>query len=166
MPLAAFKPFKNYQANFCAECGVALEAEAVWAAWPWQARYFCYVCAAERRRARRLKPAAVLLVGAASALLAFNSSFTSHNTTGQRAPQPSAPTVSAQDATAQQRVALPASGRSATGEVRVLCGARTKKGTPCRHLVPPGQRCAQHRGRPSLLDAASAAAAIGHSAER
>jgi hypothetical protein len=35
---------------------------------------------------------------------------------------------------------------------RVMCGARTKKGKPCRRLVPPGKRCAQHRGMASLLE--------------
>jgi hypothetical protein len=38
------------------------------------------------------------------------------------------------------------------GSPRVMCGARTKKGRPCRHLVPPGERCAQHRGMASLLE--------------
>lgn len=35
-------------------------------------------------------------------------------------------------------------------EERVFCGAMTKRGTPCRRLVRPGERCAQHRlSRPS-----------------
>jgi hypothetical protein len=45
---------------------------------------------------------------------------------------------------------------------RVMCGARTKKGTPCRRLVPPGQRCAQHRGMASLLEARGAERRSAH----
>jgi hypothetical protein len=33
-----------------------------------------------------------------------------------------------------------------------ICGARTKKGTPChRRVHVPGERCFQHKGLPSLL---------------
>lgn len=33
-----------------------------------------------------------------------------------------------------------------------ICGARTKKGTPChRRVHAPGERCFQHKGMPSLL---------------
>jgi hypothetical protein len=39
--------------------------------------------------------------------------------------------------------------------VRVQCGARTLKGTPCKRRVPEGERCAQHKGRPSILAVSS-----------
>jgi hypothetical protein len=55
--------------------------------------------------------------------------------------------VSARDATVRQSL----KPRTEIEE-RVLCGARTRKGTPCRRLVQPGQRCAQHRGMASLLE--------------
>jgi hypothetical protein len=33
-----------------------------------------------------------------------------------------------------------------------ICGARTKKGTPChRRVHAAGERCFQHKGMPSLL---------------
>jgi hypothetical protein len=57
--------------------------------------------------------------------------------------------VSARD-TVVTRPPLPKSAAE-----RVICGARTKKGTPCKHLVPPGQRCPQHRGMASMVDPAS-----------
>jgi len=37
-------------------------------------------------------------------------------------------------------------------DVVYLCGARTQKGTPCHRRVHfAGERCYQHKGRPSLL---------------
>jgi hypothetical protein len=56
------------------------------------------------------------------------------------------PLVSAQDAKVETR--LPA----AVNQGFAICGARTKRGTPCRHRVLEGQRCAQHQGLPSMLD--------------
>jgi len=32
-----------------------------------------------------------------------------------------------------------------------ICGARTKKGTPCQRRVRSLERCWQHRGRPAML---------------
>ena len=39
-------------------------------------------------------------------------------------------------------------------EVVSICGARTKKGTPCSRRVRGTGRCWQHRGRPAMLPAA------------
>jgi hypothetical protein len=37
-------------------------------------------------------------------------------------------------------------------DVVYLCGARTKKGTPCRRRVHfAGERCYQHKGRPAMV---------------
>jgi hypothetical protein len=36
-------------------------------------------------------------------------------------------------------------------EVVSICGARTKKGTPCSRRVRGEGRCWQHRGRPAML---------------
>ena len=41
---------------------------------------------------------------------------------------------------------------SAEDEATYMCGARTKKGTPCRRRVHvAGERCYQHKGMPSLV---------------
>jgi hypothetical protein len=55
------------------------------------------------------------------------------------------PAVSAHDATALPRPSPTAEAASA------VCGARTKKGRPCKRRVRPGLRCAQHQGQPSML---------------
>ncbi|HZG51182.1 MAG TPA: hypothetical protein VEZ40_03510, partial [Pyrinomonadaceae bacterium] len=40
------------------------------------------------------------------------------------------------------------------GEIVSVCGARTKKGTPCSRRVRGTGRCWQHRGRGAILPAA------------
>jgi hypothetical protein len=127
-----------YQANFCAECGNMIEPRQHW--FP---RYFCDDCAARIRRRSYVTPLS-LLAGLLVIAYVFN----------ERAPSPpidrahmiAAPVVSARDATPKQSL-LP----QPEVQERVLCGARTKKGSPCRRMVLPGQRCAQHRGMPSML---------------
>jgi hypothetical protein len=48
------------------------------------------------------------------------------------------------DGTANERPTEP-------DEVVYICGARTKKGTPCQRRVRAPGRCWQHRGRPAML---------------
>ncbi|MCG3164215.1 MAG: hypothetical protein JMDDDDMK_05701 [Acidobacteria bacterium] len=134
-----------YQANFCAECGNAMKPR-----FSWRPRYFCDECEAQMGRRSYFKPAAGLLLCATLAVFALNRT---------RPPdQPNSDNqtsfVSARD-TVTTRKSEP---ETATVE-RVLCGARTKKGTPCKRLVLPGQRCSQHRGMSSLLEKASGRAA-------
>jgi hypothetical protein len=41
---------------------------------------------------------------------------------------------------------------SADDEATYICGARTKKGAPCRRRVHvPGERCYQHKGRTAMV---------------
>ena len=41
---------------------------------------------------------------------------------------------------------------TATSELLYICGARTKKGTPCKRRVHfAGERCYQHKGMPAIL---------------
>ncbi len=130
-----------YQANFCAECGNAMKPR-----FSWGPRYFCDECEAQMKRQSYFKPLAVLLLCASLAVFALNRTQPP-NPGGPSSALTSTSTVSSRDATATQNPAP----KSETTE-RVLCGARTKKGTPCKRLALPGQRCAQHRGKPSLLE--------------
>lgn len=133
-----------YQANFCAECGNALPPRRVW--WP---RYFCEVCARQVRRRSacwRLFAPLGLLIGTLG--LAFATHDGGKPVLPSAASAPSV-TVSAFDASAQAKP-RPAAAVQAD-EVRVFCGARTRRGTPCRRLVRQGERCAQHHGQPSML---------------
>jgi hypothetical protein len=91
------------------------------------------------------------LLCATLAVFALNRTFTSGPSGQAPNAQPnsgdSTPAVSARDTVAERDLEPKP---EAVG--RVMCGARTKKGTPCRHLVLPGQRCAQHLGMSSLLE--------------
>jgi hypothetical protein len=128
-----------YQANFCAECGNLLEPRR-----NWFSRYFCDDCAARRRRRGYVTPLSLL---AGLLVIALLFSERRPPVTRERAnmmPEPAA--VSARDATPKQKL-LP----QIEPQERDICGARTKKGKPCRRMVLPGQRCAQHREMPSMI---------------
>jgi hypothetical protein len=91
----------------------------------------------------------VLLLAGTLAVFAF--SFKRHERQiPQTIPMQPAPPVSAQDSIVNRSAKMPAESAE-----RVFCSARTRRGTPCRHRVLPGQRCAQHRGMPSMLDSAN-----------
>ena len=46
----------------------------------------------------------------------------------------------------------PVAAVSSTNEPGYICGARTKKGTPCRRRVhAAGERCFQHKGMPAMV---------------
>ena len=119
-----------YRANFCAECGNEMTRHR----W-WKHRYLCAECAARLGLWRRA--ALFGLVAVLAAVCSFR---------GKGGDSPVAPTVSAWDATTGHGPKL-----TIEKPLRVQCGARTQRGTPCRHLVPPGERCAQHRGLPSMV---------------
>jgi hypothetical protein len=128
-----------YQANFCAECGNAMKPR-----FSLGPRYFCGECEAQMGRRNYFKTVAGLLVCGALAVFALNRTQPP-NSNGRLSN--GAPTVSARDTVTTRK------GEPEPEAVeRVMCGARTKKGTPCKRLVPPGRRCAQHRGMSSLLE--------------
>ncbi len=134
-----------YQANFCAECGNQIKARSVF-----RIGYFCDECASRLRQRKFFTPLAALLLVGSLAVFAFNYNRGDNQIStlnSETAPS----SVSAQDSIVNQSFKM-----KAEGQARVFCGAKTRRGTPCRHLVQPGQRCAQHRGKPSLLDKQSA----------
>lgn len=128
-----------YQGNFCSECGNRLKAPR----FSFRPRYFCDECAARLKQRSYVTPLAIFLIFVSLAVFAF--SYKRQDVQIQKS-NSAPPVISAQDSIVNQPVL-----RQAQNQHRVFCGARTKKGTPCRHLVQPGHRCAQHRGKPSLL---------------
>lgn len=130
-----------YQANFCAECGNQIKPQ-----FKLGPRYFCDECARRLRQRKLFTPLAGILLAGSLAVFAFNFNRNQSqvSTPGTSA---SSTAVSAQDSIVNQTFE-----RKAELQTRVFCGARTRRGTPCRHLVQSGQRCAQHRGQPSMLD--------------
>lgn len=140
-----------YQANFCAECGNAMKPR-----FSLGPRYFCDECDAQMGRRNYFKSVAGLLLCATLAAFALNRTLTS---------SPNGQSPNEQSPSAQSNAGAPTSAVSAIDTVttrnlepkpehveRVLCGAQTRKGTPCKRLVIPGRRCAQHRGMASLLE--------------
>jgi hypothetical protein len=136
-----------YQANFCAECGNEMKPRSSWGP-----RYFCDDCVRLIGRGGYIKP--LLAIVFATTLVVSGL----HRTDSPKSipPLPTAPeeiAVSAMDATAVQAPEF----KPAPATAQTLCGARTKKGTPCKHRAAPGQRCAQHQGMKSMLDDSSTA---------
>lgn len=142
--------------NFCAECGERLSKKG------WRARLRARLCVS---CARRLGSVAafrglIVLVLIAAAAYAFGrylrpapppltvqrlaTSPLSDLPVGFDAPNSARRN---QSASAAQNQASP----TADDEV-YICGARTKKGTPCRRRVHfAGERCYQHKGMPAMV---------------
>jgi hypothetical protein len=149
-----------YRPNFCAECG----AQVVRAHWRlWTSRRFCDACAGRLRKARIIPP----LIGC---LCLFFFGLIAGRTARQAPPplvieQSRSPATSGQSSEAANSLpgsaAEPAPVYGADGtaterptdpnEVVSICGARTKKGTPCSRRVRGTGRCWQHRGLPAML---------------
>lgn len=135
-----------YQANFCAECGNMMKPR-----FSLGPRYFCDECEAQMGRRNYFKSVAGLLFCATLAAFALNGTLQ----TGPDAQSPNSQSnVGASTSPVSARDTMTTRNPELKPEPveRVLCGARTRKGTACRRLVPLGQRCAQHRGMASLLN--------------
>jgi hypothetical protein len=159
-----------YKPNFCAECG----EQVVRLRWRvWTSRRFCAACDKRFRRGRVLWPlaACVLLTGlgfvcgramrqAAPPLVIERGAANSHARSAQTpaAGRQSPAKASAANLDAGARI-YGADGTETerpteAGEAVSICGARTKRGTPCSRRVRGTGRCWQHRGRAAMLPAA------------
>lgn len=159
-----------YRPNFCAECGERVLRER-WRAWT--SRRFCPACEKRFGRAWARPLVACCLISCAAfaagrsmrpapppltiergelplpALLAQQSrggASTQQGPPSQPATQPQSPARHGPDGTALERPTDPS-------EVVSICGARTRKGTPCSRRVRGTGRCWQHRGKPAMLPA-------------
>ena len=152
-----------YKPNFCSSCGERV-ARAHWRLWT--SRRFCEAC--ERRRGRGSLTAPVLLLvllGGGGFLLGrfasparpplvverggaglntLPASAAAPRTAGDVREGAKPEPAYGPDGTANERPTDPE-------EVVYVCGARTKKGTPCQRRVRGPGRCWQHRGKPAML---------------
>jgi hypothetical protein len=133
-----------YRPNFCSQCGEKI-IRLRWRLWT--SRRFCDGCNPQFRRERWLSSVLVIAI-----LLFLGFIF-------GRALKPNPPPLviqrSATAPTSSQQIA-PATSTSQTpasqGEEQVyICGARTKKGTPCSRRMHGPVRCWQHKGMPAML---------------
>jgi hypothetical protein len=145
-----------YRPNFCVECGERLTRRG------WRALIRARFCTDCNRRLGRNAHAKTLVTVSLLAASAFAMG---------RYLRPQAPPLIIQRGSNSPLSDLPLSlndssrpaGDSTTQRVETLnpiapddkayiCGARTKKGTPChRRVHAAGERCFQHKGMPSLV---------------
>jgi hypothetical protein len=162
-----------YKPNFCCDCGEGI-ARAHWRVWT--SRRFCDSC--ERRfRRKRLTSSFLVFASLAGAGFVFGRMLRPsppplvvERGTLNLAPAPAGDTprrpgdgARREDATGGREDAATkpeaAYGPDGTpnerptdpNEVVYICGARTKKGTPCQRRVRGPFRCWQHRGMPAML---------------
>jgi hypothetical protein len=160
-----------YKPNFCAECGERVLRER-WRAWT--SGRFCPACEKRFRRSF-IAPLCVacVLVGAGFAFgrlmrsapppltvergalplpaLLAKGAASRQEATGEAAGNADSSARGASDANAPPLGALVAEQPTDPNEVVSICGARTKKGTPCQRRVRGTGRCWQHRGMPAML---------------
>lgn len=139
-----------YKPNFCCECGNKL----VRLRWHfWTSRQFCNICARHFRKDRFVPPLIIFLALISAGYLLgrtrqppapplvierrSDSPLNNSQSTGNGSSTASATTSSSSANTIEADV--------------YICGARTKKGTPCSRRVHGAVRCWQHKGMPAML---------------
>ena len=127
-----------YRPNFCSACG----AKIIRLRWYlWTSRKFCDSCQAQFRKERFVQPLLlILLVLSVGVLLG-------------RSTQKQSPPLVIQRTINQTTSGPPQTVETTTAEDVYICGARTKKGTPCSRRVHGMVRCWQHKGKQAVLPA-------------
>ena len=141
-----------YKPNFCSQCGTKL-LRLRWHLWT--SRRFCNECA-RRLRKERFVPwlcSTLALVSVGYCVGRVRRPPPPPLTIVRRA---DSPLTSAEDPGRSNGAGLGPTNASTPSTVTVeedvyLCGARTKKGTPCSRRVHGPVRCWQHKGRPAML---------------
>ena len=148
-----------YRPNFCLECGHKL-LRLRWNLWT--SRKFCNGCA-RRLRKQRLIPLLIttsVLFGvgyvagrarrAVPPPLIIERRSDSPLNDNEPTKESSAAAAASDSGSTRTQTATPVS--AVDGPV-YICGARTKKGTPCSRRVHGPVRCWQHKGMPSIIPA-------------
>jgi hypothetical protein len=145
-----------YKPNFCSACG----AKVLRLRWYfWTSRRFCSKCARRFRKVRFAAPlfAMIGLLGAGYLAGLVRRADQPPLIIERRSDSPltdtSAANLPLRNASSESRTNSnhPINSPPAVEEVVYLCGARTKKGTPCSRRVHGPVRCWQHKGMPSML---------------
>jgi len=143
----------TYRPKFCAQCGDKI-IRLRWRLWT--SRRFCDGCAPEFRKESWQSSFALI---ATLLCLGFIAGRALKPEPAPLIIQRNAPgPASSQEATNKPSVNLKeaeagvSNNQNSTGAEQVyICGARTKKGTPCSRRVHGLVRCWQHRGMPAML---------------
>jgi hypothetical protein len=154
-----------YRPNFCVDCGTRI----IRLRWhPWTSRRFCDHCAVRFRKKRILGPIliAILLIGAG--LVAgragrpapppltiervHNSPLSPGDLTSTHSSNSQVPTDPQNTTTISPEANATSAGQAGqSSDVVYICGARTRKGTPCQRRVHGPVRCWQHKGMAAML---------------
>ena len=141
----------SYRPNFCCECGNKI-VRLRW--FIWTSRRFCDKCFRTFGRSHWLRPSITVLVFFLAAFILGHGC--------RRAPPPLiierpinfAAKPGATSGTTSGEISgapnSPASQPSPVTEQTYICGARTRKGTPCSRRVHGPTRCWQHKGAPAM----------------
>ena len=137
-----------YLPNFCSECGTKI-VRLHWH--PWTSRRFCPTCARRLRKERLKVP---LLAGVVLLSVGFAAGHALRPT-----PPPliiqrvaNSPLEKSQSSGSPGPSGVnPNSPPAVVEEAVYICGARTKKGTPCSRRVHQPARCWQHKGMPAMI---------------
>jgi hypothetical protein len=145
-----------YTPNFCSECGTRV-LRLRWHIWT--SRRFCNDCAPRLRKAHFV-PALLTtlgLIGAGYVAGRVRSPAPPPLIIERRLDSPlndkEPPRTSSLQPSAESGLKQTETTNAAppVEEVVYLCGARTKKGTPCSRRVHGPVRCWQHKGMPAML---------------
>ena len=147
-----------HRPNFCAECGERLTRKG------WRALIrarFCRDCVRRLGRSGLVKPIAIVSIVAVSAFavgrylrppappLLIQRAANSPLSDMPVKPKDSARVANQGDSTRRNAETL---NPPPADDQAYICGARTKKGTPChRRVHAAGERCFQHKGMPAML---------------
>jgi hypothetical protein len=145
-----------YRPTFCVECGERMTRQG-WRAW--LNSRFCVDCARRLGRVGWVKPTVLIALVAVSAFAA-----------GRFLRRPAPPLIVQRAANSplsdlpvgltdahtsnrnEKTATNPSVNSASVDEPGYICGARTKKGTPChRRVHVPGERCFQHKGLAAMV---------------
>ena len=142
----------SYRPNFCCHCGQKI-VRLRW--FVWTSRKFCDKCSRTFAKSHWLRPtlslSALLLLGvllgrgcrrAPPPLIIERTAPAQQSATTNNSAPPGGPTAVGQATT---------SAAPTTIDDVYICGARTKKGTPCSRRVHGPVRCWQHKGASAML---------------
>ena len=145
-----------YRPKFCTECG----AKIIRLGWRvWTSRKFCESCAP---RFAKEQITQVVVAGATLLLIGLALGYAERRVApplliARSQDSPVAPTSTPLKTSTTQTVDASANADSAnvlssqSADVIYMCGARTKRGTPCTRRVHGLVRCWQHKGMPAIL---------------
>jgi hypothetical protein len=126
-----------YRPNFCSECGSKI-IRLRW--YLWTSRKYCDKCVRSFRKQQWIQPIGVALIVLIAGILI-----------GRATRKDTPPIIINRTIVTNETTAASTPLAVATSDEVYVCGARTKKGTPCSRRVHGPTRCWQHKGLPAML---------------